>query len=61
MPKTLGVVVEEDLLHKLEAIASKENRSMSNVIETLLFEAFNHRDIRTMEEKRGDSNENKAI
>lgn len=44
MPKTVGAVVEDDLLHKLEAICAKENRSMSNVIETLLIEALKKRE-----------------
>ena len=57
MPKVVSAQVEEWINQRLEEIATKENRPISNTIETLLIEALN---ARAMGEKRGDSNENKA-
>ena len=36
MVKTLGIAIDEDLLVKLDEIAKEQNRSRSNLIETIL-------------------------
>ena len=52
MPKVVSAQVEEWINKRLEEIAAKENRPISNTIETLLIEALN---ARAMGENRSDS------
>ena len=41
MKKVLTVTIEETLMEQLKALAENENRTLSNLVETLLMSAVN--------------------
>ena len=43
MKKRMSVTVEETLLDKLDEIAEEENRTLSNLVETIILEYLNKR------------------